>query len=83
MTMRLPVIVLFALSLMPLAAQDSALACDAGLARLVQLGNTLHSWKEEIAITEGVHTKMEVLQRQAYGFRNFQNYRLRVKVLCS
>ena len=28
-------------------------------------------------------TKMEVLQRQAYGFRNFNNYRLRVKVLCS
>ncbi len=35
------------------------------------------------AITEGFHTKMEVLQRQAYGFRNFQNYRMRVKVLCS
>ena len=35
------------------------------------------------AITEGFHTKMEVLQRQAYGFRNFNNYRLRVKVLCS
>lgn len=33
--------------------------------------------------TEGFHTKMEVLQRQAYGFRNFNNYRLRVKVLCS
>jgi transposase len=66
---------------------------QAGLAPLVQLGNTLHSWKDEIAtmwrftrnngITEGFHTKMEVLQRQAYGFRNFQNYRLRVKVLCS
>jgi len=66
---------------------------QAGLAPLVQLGNTLYSWKEEIAtmwrftrnngITEGFHTKMEVLQRQAYGFRNFQNYRLRVKVLCS
>ena len=65
----------------------------AGLAPLVQLGNTLHSWREEIAtmwrftrnngITEGFHTKMEVLQRQAYGFRNFNNYRLRVKVLCS
>ncbi len=27
--------------------------------------------------------KMEVLQRQAYGFRNFNNYRLRVKVLRS
>jgi transposase len=64
-----------------------------GLAPLVQLGNTLHSWREEIAtmwrftrnngITEGFHTKMEVLQRQAYGFRNFNNYRLRVKVMCS
>jgi transposase len=66
---------------------------QAGLAPLVQLGNTLHSWREEIAtmwrftrnngITEGFHTKMEVLQRQAYGFRNFNNYRLRVKVMCS
>jgi transposase len=66
---------------------------QAGLAQLVQLGNTLYSWRDEIAtmwrftrnngITEGFHTKMEVLQRQAYGFRNFNNYRLRVKVLCS
>jgi transposase len=66
---------------------------QAVLAQLVQLGNTLHSWRDEIAamwrftrnngITEGFHTKMEVLQRQAYGFRNFQNYRLRVRVLCS
>jgi len=63
------------------------------LPQMVQLGNTLHSWREEIAtmwrftrnngITEGFHTKMEVLQRQAYGFRNFNNYRLRVKVMCS
>jgi len=62
-------------------------------ASMVALGNTLHAWREEIAcmwrftrnngITEGFHTKMEVLQRQAYGFRNFTNYRLRVKVLCS
>ena len=34
-------------------------------------------------ITEGFHNKMETLSRQAYGFRNFENYRLRVKVLCS
>ena len=64
-----------------------------GLAQLVQLGQTLSSWSVEVAtmwrftrnngITEGFHTKMEVLQRQAYGFRNFQNYRLRVKVMCS
>ncbi len=66
---------------------------QAGLAQLAQLGETLSSWATEIAtmwrftrnngITEGFHTKMEVLQRQAYGFRNFQNYRLRVKVMCT
>jgi transposase len=62
------------------------------LPHLVQLGQTLDSWKEEIArmwrftrnngITEGFHNKMETISRQAYGFRNFENYRLRVKVLC-
>ncbi|HEX3123910.1 MAG TPA: transposase, partial [Rhodanobacteraceae bacterium] len=51
------------------------------------------SWSAEIAtmwrftrnngITEGFHTKMEVLQRQAYGFRNFNNSRVRVKIMCS
>ena len=61
--------------------------------QLMQFGETLHAWSEEIArmwrftrnngITEGFHTKMEVLQRQAYGFRNFNNYRLRVKIMCS
>ncbi len=66
---------------------------QAGLPQLVQLGETLHSWSEEIArmwrftrnngITEGFHTKMEVLQRQAYGFRNFNSYSLRVKMMCS
>jgi hypothetical protein len=38
--------------------------------------------KSPNTITEGFHTKMEVLQRQASGFRNFQNYRLRVRVMC-
>jgi transposase len=33
-------------------------------------------------ITECFHTKMEVLQRQAYGFRNFIKYKLRVRVMC-
>jgi transposase len=65
---------------------------QAKLEQLVQLGQTLASWSVEIAlmwrftrnngITEGFHTKMEVLQRQAYGFRNFRNYRLRVRVMC-
>ena len=65
---------------------------QARLPQLVQLGDTLHSWSEEIAtmwrfsrnnaITEGFHNKMELISRQAFGFRNFENYRMRVKVLC-
>ena len=53
----------------------------------------MHSWREEIVtlwrftrsngITEGFHNKMETINRQAYGFRNFENYRMRVQVLCS
>jgi transposase len=56
------------------------------------LAKTLDSWKEEIArmwrftknngITEGFHRKMKLIQRQAYGFRNFDNYRKRVRVSC-
>ena len=56
------------------------------------LAATLWSWRDEIArmwrftksnaITEGLHNKMEVISRRAYGFRNFQNYRLRVRALC-
>ena len=34
-------------------------------------------------ITEGFRRKMEVLQRQAYGFKNFTNYPLRVVVMFS
>jgi len=59
---------------------------------LQQLGYTLDNWKEEIArmfrfsktnsITEGLHNKMEMISRRAYGFRNFENYRLRVRVQC-
>ena len=57
------------------------------------LGKTLESWSKEIVcmwrftksngITEGFHNKMEVISRRAYGFRNFENYRLRVRALCS
>lgn len=56
------------------------------------LGKTLKSWQAEIlrmfvfpfsnGVTEGFHRKMKLIQRRAYGFRNFQNYRLRVIVLC-
>lgn len=57
------------------------------------LGKTFYSWRAEIArmwrfsksngITEGFHRKMKLIQRAAYGFRNFENYRIRVRVLCS
>ena len=56
------------------------------------LASTLRSWLELIVrmgrfsksngITEGFHTKMEMLSRRAYGFRNFENYRMRVLAQC-
>jgi len=59
---------------------------------LSALGKTFCNWKEEIVrmwrfrksngITEGFHRKMKLIQRRAYGFRNFENYRTRVRVLC-
>jgi len=64
-----------------------------GLEQLQILGRTLGSWDKEIAamwrftknngITEGFHNKMEMISRRAFGFRNFDNYRLRVRVMCS
>jgi transposase len=63
-----------------------------GFSPLVTLANTLRDWQEPIAcmwrftknngITEGFHRKMKLIQRRAYGFRNFNNYRLRVIAQC-
>ncbi len=36
-----------------------------------------------IVIWEGFHWKMKLIQRRAYGYRNFANYRFRVLVECS
>ncbi len=65
---------------------------QSGFAPLATLASTLESWQEEIAcmwrftknngITEGFHRKMKLIQRRAYGFRNFENYRLRVLAQC-
>lgn len=62
------------------------------LDKLHTLANTLEDWSEQIAcmwryrknnsITEGFHRKMKLIQRRAYGFRNFNNYRLRVIAQC-
>ena len=63
-----------------------------GFEPLITLANTLRSWAEPIAcmwrftknngITEGFHRKMKLIQRRAYGFRNFRNYQLRVLAAC-
>jgi len=65
---------------------------ESPVAAFKELGKTLRRWKEAIVrmwrfsksngITEGLHNKMEMLSRRAFGFRNFQNYRLRVIALC-
>ena len=61
-------------------------------APLQTLAATLEDWIEPIVcmwrttrnngITEGFHRKMKLIQRRAYGFRNFENYRLRVIAQC-
>lgn len=63
-----------------------------GFKQLNTLARTLTSWAQPIAamwrfsrsnsITEGFHRKMKLIQRRAYGFRNFNNYRLRVIAQC-
>jgi transposase len=56
------------------------------------LAKSLSDWTEEITrmwrfsrnngITEGFHRKMKLIQRRAYGFKSFPNYRLRVIAQC-
>ena len=63
-----------------------------GLEPAVTLAKTLSEWTEEIVrmwrftrnngITEGFHRKMKLIQRRAYGFKSFPNYRLRVIAQC-
>lgn len=57
-----------------------------------KIGITIRKWFTPIirmwrfvqnnGITEGFHRKMKLIQRRAYGYRNFENYRLRVLVEC-
>ena len=65
---------------------------QSGFESMLTLANTLEKWAEPIAcmwrfaknngVTEGFHRKMKLIQRRAYGFRNFNNYRLRVIASC-
>lgn len=59
---------------------------------LQKIATTLRKWftliirmwryRKNNGITEGFHRKMKLIQRRAYGYRNFENYRLRVLVEC-
>ncbi|PLW82816.1 hypothetical protein CWI75_09640 [Kineobactrum sediminis] len=59
---------------------------------LHRLAKPLKSWLEPVTamwrfsksngVTEGFHNKMEMMSRRACGFRNFENYRLRVLTHC-
>ncbi len=52
--------------------------------------NTFNSWKNDIinffkdrysnGIVEGINNKIKTIKRNGYGFRNFQNFRLRIIV---
>ncbi len=65
---------------------------NSSFAPLISLAQTLETWSEPLAamwrftrnngITEGFHRKMKLIQRRAYGFKNFFNYRLRVIAQC-
>lgn len=57
------------------------------------LRQTLHKWREEIlnfffcnrltnGKTEGYNRKSKLIQRNAYGFKNMDNYRLRLRYAC-
>ena len=65
---------------------------ESKFAPLVTLGNTLESWQKEIvrrwrfsktnSITEGLHRRIDEILNRAYGMRNFNNFRIRVKAYC-
>ena len=57
---------------------SSRASCVAWLEPIVRMWR----FSKTNGITEGFHTKMEMLSRRAYGFRNFENYRLRVLAQC-
>jgi len=60
--------------------------------RIVSYRNTLRSWHQEIlnyfstkltnGRTEGFNRKAKLIQRCAYGFRSFKNYRLKLLYSC-
>jgi transposase len=63
------------------------------LPELQTFRRTLMQWRKEIlayfkirvtnARCEGYNNKAKVIKKRSYGFRNFQNYRLRILTTCA
>lgn len=47
-----------------------------------RMGNGRIGTLKPTGLSKGSHTKMEMLPRRVYGFRNFENYRTRVLAHC-
>lgn len=70
---------------------DEALA--SGLPEMVEVVETLRNWWEEIlnyftwrytnGFTEGKNNRIKVLKRRAYGYRDFEHFRLRILTLAA
>ena len=43
----------------------------------------LWCFRRNNGITEGFYNKMEMISRRAFGFKNFDNHRLRVRACCN
>lgn len=69
------------------------IARTSGVKEYISCANTLNNWKNEIAnsfdvpytngCTEGFNNKIKVIKRNAFGFRNFSNFRTRILHCCN
>jgi transposase len=65
---------------------------SSGLKNLTAFLTTLHNWWDPIlnyfndhitsGLVEGLNNKVKLIKRRAYGFRNFEHFRLRLLVEC-
>ncbi|HHY78432.1 MAG TPA: transposase [Clostridiales bacterium] len=69
------------------------IACSSEIKDYVSCANTLSNWINEIVnsfdipytngCTEGFNNKIKVIKRNAFGFRNFENFRTRILHCCN
>lgn len=70
-----------------------AIAMQSNITKLITVGKMLMRWEPYIlnyftyritnGFTEGMHTKIKTIKRVSYGFRNQENFRLRVLTRCA